>query len=74
MPLLFPYDFATLSPDTKRILYRYDCDCEPIVENQLGHFQANEFCIYIAHIIFSGQKLVKMSEIGLLRLALHMMF
>ena len=32
------------------------------------------FCIYIAHIIFSGQKLVKMSDIDLLRFALHMMF
>ena len=32
------------------------------------------FCIYIAHIIFSGQKLVKMNDIDLLRFALHMMF
>ena len=32
------------------------------------------FCIYIAHIIFSGQKLKKMSDIDLLRFALHMMF
>ena len=32
------------------------------------------FCIYIAHIIFSGQKLVKMSDIDLLHFALHMMF
>ena len=42
MPLLFPYDIDTLSPDTKRLLYRYDCDCVPIFENQLGHFQAIE--------------------------------
>ena len=32
------------------------------------------FCIYIAHIIFSGQKFVKMSDIDLLRFELHMMF
>ena len=31
-------------------------------------------CIYIAHIILSGQKLVKMDGIDLLRFALHMMF
>ena len=42
MPLLFPYDIETLSPDTKRLLYRYDCDCVPIFENQLGQFQAIE--------------------------------
>ena len=42
MPLLFPYDIDTLSPDTKRLLYRYDCDCVPIFENQLGQFQAIE--------------------------------
>ena len=42
MPLLFPYDIDTLSPDTKRLLYRYDCDCVPILENQLGQFQAIE--------------------------------
>ena len=42
MPLLFPYDIDTLSPDTKRPLYRYDCDCVPIFENQLGQFQAIE--------------------------------
>ena len=42
MPLLFPYDIDTLSPDTKRLLYRNDCDFVPIFENQLGHFQAIE--------------------------------
>ena len=42
MPLLFPYDIDTLSPDTKRLLYQYDCDCVPIFENQLGQFQAIE--------------------------------
>ena len=31
----------TLSPDKKR-LFRYDCDCVPIFENQLGQFQAIE--------------------------------
>ena len=42
MPLLFPSDIDTLSPGTKRLLYRYDCDCVPIFENQLGQFQAIE--------------------------------
>ena len=42
MLLLFPYDIDTLSPDTMRLLYRYDCDCVPIFENQLGQFQAIE--------------------------------
>ena len=42
MPLLLPYDIDTLSQDTKRLLYRYDCECVPIFENQLGHFQAIE--------------------------------
>ena len=37
-------------------------------------FLCGLFCIYIAHIIFSGQKFVKMSDIELLRFALHMMF
>ena len=40
MPLLFPIE--TLSPNTKRFLYQYDCDCVPIFENPLGHFQAIE--------------------------------
>ena len=42
MPLLFPLDIDTFSPDTKRLLYRYDWFCVPIFENQLGHFQAIE--------------------------------
>ena len=41
--LLFLFDIETPpSPDTKGLLYRYDCDCVPIFENQLGHFQAIE--------------------------------
>ena len=42
MPLIFRNDIDTLSADTKRLLYGYDCDCVPIFENQLGHFQAIE--------------------------------
>ena len=42
VPRLFPYDIDTLSPDTKRLLYRYDCDRVPIFENQLGPFQTIE--------------------------------
>ena len=42
MPLLLPYDIDTLSSNTKRLLYRYDCKCVFIFENQFGHFQAIE--------------------------------
>ena len=30
----------TLPEETKRILYRYDCECVPLSENQLGAYQA----------------------------------
>ena len=30
----------TLPEETKRILYRYDCECVPLFENQLGAYQA----------------------------------
>ena len=30
----------TLPEETKRILYRYDCECVPLFENQLGGYQA----------------------------------
>ena len=30
----------TLSEEIKRIFYRYDCDCVPLFENQLGVYQA----------------------------------
>ena len=49
-PLLFPYDFDTLSPDTKRLFYRYDCDCVPIFENQLDHFQAIEGLVQLCGV------------------------
>ena len=32
----------TLSEEVRRILYRYDCDCVPLFENQLGTYQAYE--------------------------------
>ena len=32
------------------------------------------FCIYIAHFVFSAQKLVKISDNELIRFAFHMMF
>ena len=32
----------TLPEEVRRILYRYDCDCVPLFENQLGTFQAYE--------------------------------
>ena len=30
----------TLPDEVRRILYRYDCDCVPLFENQLGTYQA----------------------------------
>ena len=30
----------TLPEEVRRILYRYDCDCVPLFENQLGTYQA----------------------------------
>ena len=32
----------TLPEEVRRILYRYDCDCVPLFENQLGTYQAYE--------------------------------
>ena len=32
----------TLPEELRRILYRYDCDCVPLFENQLGTYQAYE--------------------------------
>ena len=32
----------SLPDDVKRILFRYDCDCVPLFENQLGAYQACE--------------------------------
>ena len=32
----------TLPEEVRRILYRYDCDCVPLFENQLGTYHAYE--------------------------------
>ena len=32
----------SLPKEVRRILYRYDCDCEPLIENQLGTKEAYE--------------------------------
>ena len=32
----------TLPEEVRRILYRYDCDCVPLFDNQLGTYQAYE--------------------------------
>ena len=37
---LYPYDIATLPKETRTVLYKYDCDCVPFFENQLGVVQA----------------------------------
>ena len=37
---LYPYDIVTLPKDTRTILYKYDCDCVPFFENQLGVVRA----------------------------------
>ena len=33
---LYTYDIVTLPKETRTILYKYDCDCVPFFENQLG--------------------------------------
>ena len=37
---LYPYDIVTLPKETRTILYKYDCDCVPFFENQLGAVRA----------------------------------
>ena len=37
---LYPYDIVTLPKETRTILYKYDCDCVPFFENQLGVVRA----------------------------------
>ena len=32
----------SLQDDVKRVFFRYDCDCVPLFENQLGAYQACE--------------------------------
>ena len=32
----------SLPGDVTRILFRYNCDCVPLFENQLGAYQAGE--------------------------------
>ena len=38
-PPLHAYDISNLPVGTKKIFYKYDCDCVPFYENQLGVFQ-----------------------------------
>ena len=33
---LYPYDIVTLPKETRTILYKYDCDCVPFFEKQMG--------------------------------------
>ena len=37
---LYPFDIVTLPKETRTILYKYDCDCVPFFENQLGVVRA----------------------------------
>ena len=36
------YDISNLPMGTKKLIYKYDCDCVPFYENQLGVLQACE--------------------------------
>ena len=40
LPAFQDCNMDTLPEETKRILYRYDCECVPLFENQLGAYQA----------------------------------
>ena len=40
LPALQDCNMDILPEETKRILYRYDCECVPLFENQLGAYQA----------------------------------
>ena len=42
LPTFQHFDMEYLPNDVKRILFRYDCDCVPLFENQLGAYQACE--------------------------------
>ena len=42
LPTVQHFDMESLPNDVKRILFRYDCDCVPLFENQLGAYQACE--------------------------------
>ena len=37
-----PQDIATLPDETKQLLFKYDCDCVPLFENQLGAQDARD--------------------------------
>ena len=40
LPAFQDCNMDTLPDEIKRIFYRYDCDCVPLFENQLGAYQA----------------------------------
>ena len=40
LPAFEDCNMDTLPEETKRILYRYDCECVPLFENHLGAYQA----------------------------------
>ena len=40
LPTFQHLGMESLPDDVKRILFRYDCDCVPLFENQLGAYQA----------------------------------
>ena len=42
LPTFQQLGMESLPDDVKRILFRYDCDCVPLFENQLGAYQACE--------------------------------
>ena len=42
LQLCEPQDIATLPDEAKQLLFKYDCDCEPLFENQLGAQDARD--------------------------------
>ena len=42
LPTFQHLGMESLPDDVKRILFRYDCECVPLFENQLGAYQACE--------------------------------
>ena len=69
LPTFQHFDMESLPNDVKRILFRYDCDCVPLFENQLGAYQACENLADMWGIKSSPCSPRKSTAIGLSQLA-----
>ena len=63
LPTFQHFDMESLPNDVKRILFRYDCDCVPLFENQLGASQACENLAYMWGIKSSPCSLINQSQL-----------